>query len=163
MNGGKQAADAIEDPPQWLGEFKKEIKNIHNQFAKDPAFKIHKKKRIENNNNYNNDASYMNTLLCDFENKILQTIYKALDSPKDCVLCFDGLMITRQAEFDLSKLDATVEKTLGIEISLAVKEMTDGFELGEIQPYAEKEIISEDEAYVEFKKMGQECVLGKLD
>ena len=70
-------------------------------------------------------------------------------------------MLPRPAEFDLSKLEAVVEKALGIEISLAVKEMTDGFdismELSEIQPYVEKEIISEDDAYVEFKKMGQEC------
>ena len=166
VNGGRSAADAIEDPPEWLGEFKKELKNIHNQFAKDPAFKIHKKKRVENNNDYNHEASYMNTLLCDFENKILQSIYKGLGSPKNCVLCFDGLMIPKELTFDLAKLEAVVEKALGIEISLAVKEMTDGFdismELGElgipnVEPYVEKEITSEDDAYLEFKKMGEEC------
>ena len=166
VNGGKSDADALEDPPEWLGDLKKEMKNIHLQFAKDPAFKLHKKKRVENNNDYNNEASYMNTLLCDFENKILQSIYKGLGSPKDCVLCFDGLMIPKETQFDLSKLEAVVEKTLGIEISLAIKEMTDGFELGElgipnVEPYVDidisSELISEDDAYVEFKKMGEEC------
>lgn len=140
VNGGKSDANALEDPPDWLNNFRKELKTIHKQFAKDPAFKLHKKKRIDNNNDYNHEASYMNILLCDFENKILQTIFKGLGSPKDCVLIFDGLMIPREFEFDLVKLEAMVEKSLGIEIKLEIKEMTEGFELGDmlsIEPYVE--------------------------
>ena len=64
------------------------MKQIYKKFATDKAFKSHKKKREENDKDYNHEASYMNTLLCDFENKILQVIYKALNSPKTCVLCF---------------------------------------------------------------------------
>jgi hypothetical protein len=48
------------------------MKKIHKNFATDKAFKSHKKKREENDLDYNHEASYMNTLLCDFENKILQ-------------------------------------------------------------------------------------------
>ena len=83
INGGKKAAADIENPPAWLENFKKELKNIHKKFAKDPAFKKHKEKRVGEGVDYNHEASYMNTLLCDFENKILQTIYKAIGSPKD--------------------------------------------------------------------------------
>ena len=142
VNGGKSDANALEDPPDWLNNFRKELKTIHKQFAKDPAFKLHKKKRIDNNNDYNHEASYMNILLCDFENKILQTIFKGLGSPKDCVLIFDGLMIPKEMPYDLAKLESVVEKSLGIEIKLEIKEMTEGFELGfdismELEPYVE--------------------------
>ena len=95
IEGGKAALRDLESDSKFLKEFNTEIKNIHKQFSKDAAFKVHKKKRIEAGVDFNHEASYMNTLLCDFENKMLQTIYKASTSPKNCVLCFDGLMIRK--------------------------------------------------------------------
>jgi hypothetical protein len=80
----------------------------------------------------------MNTLLCDFENKILQTIYKALGSPKNCVMCFDGLMIRKEVGFDLEALEKAVYDKLDIEIKLAVKAMTEGFDLDAVPLYVEK-------------------------
>ena len=144
INGGKKAVAELNSPPEWLSEFKKEMKQIHKKFATDKAFKSHKKKREENDVDYNHEASYMNTLLCDFENKILQVIYKALNSPKECVLCFDGLMILK-SHFDLvslTELEAVVEDKLNIEIKLAVKEMNKGFGIDDptitAEPYFEK-------------------------
>ena len=100
INGGKSAMNAIANPPVWLNKFKKELKTIHTHFANDAEFKAHKKKRVENEINYNHEASYMNTLLCDFENKILQTMYRSIGSPKDCVLCFDGIMIRKEQKIN---------------------------------------------------------------
>ena len=138
INGGQKAAQELNNPPEWLKEFKKEIKIIHKKFSTDKAFKTHKKKRIANDIDYNHEASYMNTLLCDFENKILQTIYKALNSPKDCILCFDGIMIRKNVEFNLESIQQAVEDKLDIEIQLTVKEMTEGFEIEhEIEQYIE--------------------------
>ena len=124
INGGEKAVG--DNPPEWLSEFKKEMKQIH------------KKKREaqpgDQAKTYNHEASYMNTLLCDFENKILQVIYKALNSPKECVLCFDGLMVLK-SHFDLvsvTDLETVVEVKLNVEIKLAVKEMSEGFGIDEL-------------------------------
>lgn len=139
INGGKKAVNEITSGPSWLNDFKTEIKNIHSQFSKDAEFKLHKKKRIDNGIDYNHEASYMNTLLCDFENNILQIIYKGLDSPRDCVLCFDGLMIRNTTVFNLSKLESIVKQKLDIDIKLVVKDMTDGFDLQDVDPFIEQQ------------------------
>ena len=135
INGGSKAKGALNQPPKWLDGFAVEINKIHNKFAKDKAFKAHMAKRVALGIDYNHKASYMNILLCDFENKILQTIYKALDSPKDAVLCFDGLMVRKCVEFDLEAIETTVESELDIEIKLAVKPMTEGWEIDAVGPY----------------------------
>ena len=143
INGGKSAMNAIANPPVWLNKFKKELKTIHTHFANDAEFKAHKKKRVENEINYNHEASYMNTLLCDFENKILQTMYRSIGSPKDCVLCFDGIMIRKEQTYDLAKLEASVKTALNIDISLAVKEMNQGFDIV-AEPYVDASYNSFD-------------------
>jgi len=138
INGGRKAANELISEPPWLNEFKTELKTIHNQFAKDAEFKIHKKKRIESGIDYNHEASYMNTLLCNFENNILQEIYKGLNSPKDCVLCFDGIMVRDTTEFNLSILENIVKQKLGIDIKLSVKAMNEGFDLHNVEPVFEE-------------------------
>jgi hypothetical protein len=135
INGGKTALRELDSPPDFLNEFRAELKTIHSKFAKDAPFKSHKYKRIEAGVDFNHEASYMNTLLCDFENKILQVIYMGLGSPKDCVLCFDGLMIRKGVEFNLETLEELVLDKLDIEIKLAIKPMTEGFEIENIEPY----------------------------
>ena len=138
INGGRKAADQLIAEPAWLNEFKTELKNIHDQFSKDAEFKLHKKKRIDGGNDYNHPASYMNTLLCNFENKILHEIYRGLNSPRDCVLCFDGLMVRKNTEFDLLKLEFLVKQKLSIDIKLSIKSMDEGFELQNVEPVVEQ-------------------------
>ena len=144
INGGKSALDEVrrgrEDDCEFLDKFNEELKAIHKKFSKDPEFKTHKNKRVEAGVEFNHEASYMNTLLCDFENKILQTIHKAIGSPKDCVLCFDGLMIRKELDFDLGVLEKAVFDKLDIEIELVVKPMNEGFELENVKPYVPKAV-----------------------
>jgi hypothetical protein len=135
INGGMKAYNALESKPSWLKEFKKEIDMIHNKFAEDKEFKAHKRKREDTHINYNHEASYMNVQLCDYENKILITIWEALGKPKDCVLCFDGIMI--RCPFDLRALEEKVEQVLSIKIQLAIKDMNEGFVLDNVEPYEE--------------------------
>ena len=47
----------------------------------------------------------MNVKLCRIENEILMCIFEELDKPSDAVLCFDGLMILKELEVDLAKLE----------------------------------------------------------
>ena len=72
INGGKKALRQLENPSEFLINFEAELKKIHAMFAKDASFKAHKQKRVDAGIDFNHEASYMNTLLCDFENKILQ-------------------------------------------------------------------------------------------
>ena len=69
INGGNKAYDALEYKPKWLIDFKKEIEIIHKMFATDKAYEKHVEKREADGINQNHKASYMNILLCDFENK----------------------------------------------------------------------------------------------
>ena len=70
-------------------------------------------------------------------------LYRFLNSPPNCVLCFDGLMLLLSfiqslgTKFDLTEMQNEVYVKLGINIQLAVKEMTEGFDFSgvSILPY----------------------------
>jgi len=134
INGGMKAYNALASKPSWLKKFKKEIDMIHGKFAEDKEFKAHKKKRESAGIDFNHEASYMNVQLCDFENKILVVIWEALGKPKNCVLCFDGMMVGAKLP-PLQELEAKVEQALKIKIELTIKDMNQGFTLGEVEPY----------------------------
>ena len=127
LNGGVSAMNELEDPPYWLCMFKTETDHIHSQFAKDPEYKSFKKKKQARGNTYNFKAKYMNGFLCDMENKILMTMHQAIGSPRNCVLCFDGIMICKTFTVELKKIEEAVFKEVGIHIQLAFKEMNEGF------------------------------------
>ena len=134
-NGGDKAYRTLKNPPTWLEEYKTEMGEIHKKFAQyyPEEFKANKAKRIKEEKAYNFEASFTNTLLCDYENKILMTIYKALGKPLNVVLCFDGLMIpiAMQDRVDLQNLEAAVRKALGIDITLVMKPMNEHLKLPE--------------------------------
>lgn len=135
INGGSKAYNELKTPPEWLKAFRKETKGIHELFSTDKAYKGHLKKREKEGKTFNHEASYMNTLLCDFEHRILMDIYKQLDKPQDCVLCFDGLMVRKETEVDLKALEAGVMESLSIEIKLAIKPMKQGFTINDLEQY----------------------------
>jgi hypothetical protein len=136
INGGKNAYDSLAYKPAFLKEFKKEINILHKMFSTEDAFDAHVEKRESNGITNNHKASYMNTLLCDFENKILQTMYEYFKKPTDAVLCFDGIML-RKGEYDLKGCEKYIYEMIGIKIDLKEKPMTEGFEIGEIPSYEE--------------------------
>lgn len=136
MNGGSSDYDALPMKPEWIVKFQREMKTIHRRFATSAGFDDHRSRRIEAGKTHNHEASYMNVLLCDYENKILQCLWRGLGSPQDCVFCFDGIMV--DAVGDLGRLEAAVFEELGIRITLKVKEMDQGLTLpADIPRYAE--------------------------
>lgn len=136
MNGGRKAYESLgENKPQWLVKFKKEMDFIHRNIAVGSSYSEHMARREADGKTFNHEASYMNVLLCDFENKILQCVWRGLGEPKDCVLCFDGIMIRRDPELPgLRELEDRVHKQLGIQVQLKVKPMTEGFKMPEEIP-----------------------------
>jgi len=141
-----------------------EMKTLHKLFSElyPKEFQAHKKKRIRvDKKNYNHKASFMNTLLCDLENRILMCMWQFYGNPRDSVLCFDGIMIRIRDDekYDLEDCQKYIEKNIGIKISLKIKEMTEGFDLTDcsIKPYVpvppEKE-----KKYLKILKMFRECI-----
>lgn len=139
INGGTKAYDNLPKKPQWILKLKKEVDKIHKQFSLEEGFDIHRSKREEKEITYNHAASYMNIKLCDYESKILECMWVGLGSPQDCVLCFDGIMVRHEVEFDLLNLEKVVLDSLGIQIQLKVKDMNEGFEIGSVVDYTDPE------------------------
>ena len=143
INGGTKAYKNLKNKPSFLRKFKKELQEIHREFASlgGESFETHRKSREKAGKASNHKASFMNILLCDFENKILQVIYNFYQRPNDCVLCFDGLMLRKGYHGEVAEtLDACQRKvfdTMGIHIVLKIKPMNEGFELpAQIPRYA---------------------------
>ena len=137
----------------FLTEFKKEMKKVHQRFAADDpeAFAIVRNKRIKEGKDYNHEAAFMNTLLCDFENKVLMCMYEFYKKPKDAVLCFDGIMLKKSSFEDenafkksLKKCSAHIEKKLGIEMEIACKPMTEGFDFKHETIAQHKDVVREN-------------------
>jgi hypothetical protein len=106
--------------------FKKEMQKIHKKFYqinKDEADK-HIKKRQASGKNDNSKASYVNTLMCDMENKILMKIIEFYHKP-ECVLCFDGVMFPKKhvKKSSIKKCEKFIKSEIGITMKLKIKEM----------------------------------------
>jgi hypothetical protein len=150
LNGGTSDFKKVPNKPRELYSLKSEISRIHDVIAKGEAFKAHKdwlkkKRKVEKGDNvYNAAGSYVNTLFCQFENRILQTVWKVMGSPRECVLCFDGIMVPIDLAVNLDGLSEAVFAEHGIRITLVQKDMTEGFDLSaeSVIPYVPVEAIS---------------------
>jgi len=117
--------------PSFVEKLKVELNKIYSFFTTNKKFikdyKLHCKKREQQNITINHEGSFINHMLCDYENKILMCIYNFLDSPKNCVLCFDGIMVDKNIKINLGDIEQTIYDTLNIKIKLAIKEMDSDF------------------------------------
>ena len=149
LNGGTEAFANLRIKPYWLSDLKEELETIHNSFAEDKEYKVHKAKRKEQGNDFNHKGSYMNILICDFENKILMAIYEYLGNPKDCVLSFDGLMVKDNETYNLTDVEQFIQKKFDITLSLKTKDFNQGFDMDniDIPPFVEKEWFYNDISY----------------
>lgn len=128
----------------FIKRFESEINNIQTALlSKNPdKFAIFNKQYNIDRKSGSLLGSFTNTFLCDFENKILQVIYKQLfpeSGPHDCVLCFDGIMIPQNMPFNLNELEKAVLNECGIVIKLLEKPMNNTYNIpADIQPYVYK-------------------------
>jgi hypothetical protein len=120
----------VEASTQHMFKYQKEMMKLHNQFYDlnpEEAEKV-KQRRITNGKDENHKAAYMNSLLCEFENKLLMTMYEYFKKPNDCVLCFDGIML-KKGEYDIKGCMKFIKQKLKIDMKLKVKEMDDILDL----------------------------------
>ena len=71
-NGGIKAYHNAKNKTKFLSGYKTELIGLHKQFAEHPdhhdRFLLRREQRKASGKDYNHEASYMNTLLCDMEN-----------------------------------------------------------------------------------------------
>jgi hypothetical protein len=126
INGGDKDYNLLKQKPKWLISLKKEVDAIHSVYMKDKAYKNHKKKREKQGIKYNHAGSYINILLCKFENNILMKMFEFFGSPENAVLCFDGVMLEKNQNYNLNKCESYINKKLGIKVTLKIKPMCQG-------------------------------------
>jgi hypothetical protein len=150
MNGGIADYKKVNKKSKTLVNFKKEVRIIHTKLAdKYPEkYDQHKSKREAKGIDKNHKASFMNVLICVFENTILQAILSKLGDPEDAVLCFDGVMVRANTPIDIPELESFVHETTKIKIGLVIKPMNDHFILPECKPY-----VNPIEYFADFRKL----------
>ena len=166
MNGGSSEYKKVVKPSLDLQHFYNiEITNIHDIIAllHNELFDKHREKRIADGITFNHKASFMNHLLCDIENKMLDVMWEffsvpdaldvpdALESNADtAVLCFDGIML-KQGTYDLRGCEKALMDKLGIPMELDIKPFEDAFDLTpyDIPKYVEMSL----DYYVDFRKL----------
>ena len=132
-NGGSNAYKNLKKKTPFLKAYKEEMTTVHKSFSKKnhDDYKKIRDHRKSNGINYNHEAAFVNTLLCDFENKILMVIYNFYEKPKNAVLCFDGIMLQKKDDQDykIDKCVSHIYEKLNIVLSIKIKEMNEGFNI----------------------------------
>lgn len=143
MNGGRKDFEALETRPGPVTEFfYNEIPSIHSKVCTlhPKEYDEHVCKRVAQGITNNHEASFVNVIMCDIESKILDVMWRFWGSPKNCVLCFDGIMLPiGTTPYDLCGAENSIFEQLGVSIKLDVKPMDEGFDLSQhvIPPYSE--------------------------
>ena len=115
-------------------KYKKEMTKLHKFFAGNyPAeFELSVKKRQKSGKDSNHEAGFMNTLMCDMENNILQKMYQFFGCPENAVLCFDGIMLKKGLEYDIDGCIKFIEKNYPkLNLNIKMKEMTEDWDMTE--------------------------------
>jgi len=145
-NGGFEDYSLIKEPSNHLRRYKDEMEKLHIHFSNlypDACTRVRDKKIEENNNDFNYKAAFMNSLLCDMENKVLLCMWKFFGSPIDAVLCFDGLMVRKKDQekgvdttgqgvktvYDIDGCQTYLKKVFGINMKLKIKTMDEHLKL----------------------------------
>ena len=131
INGGETQYKRYKNKVPMLRDLKKEIKVIYKALCSGEMYHLHLQTYIGNNNK----GSFVNKLLCDFENKILQVMRDSWCSSQYEVLCFDGAMIDTASKVDLPELESRIKDTMGITLQLKIKPMDEGMKLPTIEHY----------------------------
>jgi len=155
--GGFRDYDNLKVKSDWIIGFYDEMRTIHNK-VKD-WFPEEYNNRVQSGRDFNATGSTLSIEISCVENDILQTMVEYLKKNKLCefilVLCFDGVMIHKTAEFTkedllnhISKMERLIEKDHGVNVRLIIKDFkTLSLDIPEEFQLEEKEL--EDEESVE--------------
>jgi len=123
INGGGQQWFKIQEvpPPNWLCDFNNQIKLIHKKISKLEPLRFQKSKIDNVNNPY---GTCLNTILCEMENNVLQSMIEFcnLKDIKVSTLCFDGLLIENKL-INLNEMSEYVKYQTDIDVQIIQKHM----------------------------------------
>ena len=144
------------EAPDWILLLEREVKDIYNHFrGTDKGRKFHR--RAVSKKDKNVEGSTLNYFLCEQENEILCCMYSYLQQAgmKVGVFCFDGMMVYKKFDEDSGKvipfadkllrgMEGCVSETLGYDLKISVKEMTEFTSLDGLNKF--EDIDASDEA-----------------
>ena len=169
LNGGRKAYNVLENKTAEITLFfTTELPNIHdiiiykqqkiyNEFYEARKEEIDPKTgRIRENHK----ACFINVLMCDIENKMLDVMYEFFGKDKNAVLCFDGIMLPKDREYDILGCEKAIFDKLNISITLDIKPFEDAYDMSiyEIPKYVEMSL----DYYTDFKNMVNNDVYEEL-
>jgi hypothetical protein len=110
-----------------------EMKRIHKQICKYEDEKYNDfVDKLPDDKKSNTSAKYVCSEILDLENDILMDFYKCLGSPKDCVLCFDGIMYDKNKKINLQKINKFISEKYNFKyFEILKKDMNEGIDLSE--------------------------------
>lgn len=141
MNGGHCDYEKLKKPTRWLRALKREIEGILAKLCDihQDEFTNHKEKLLAREKDHNHEGSFVNTLMCDIENEMLQTMIQVLNQHNcikgmHAVLCFDGIMVPKtHAPENMNPILTQCEDAIlaehGIAMKIKIKPMEMGFTL----------------------------------
>jgi len=120
---------------KFIKDFINEIKNIQLlvKAKHEEQWDLFEKKK---NKTKNKLGSFISYILQDYESKILDKMFNYLKKPKNCVLCFDGLLINKDlySKKILRKLEKHIKNEFDISITLIAKPFDKIIPLPEVIP-----------------------------
>jgi hypothetical protein len=152
MNGGAKDYDGLVCRPEHLQLFQKEMQRLGARLAalfpqrleQVKARRVAKGKAAAGRADPHICAALMMDLYFEKENEVLECMWRWFGAPTDCVLCFDGIMLSAaHGPYDeqvLAKCEAHVKETTGISMKLKTKPFDEGAALpadvtGSLQQY----------------------------
>lgn len=139
INGGYGNTKITEhNCPEWYKNLFFEIENAHEIVAKNYPKYVASVKRNKGDDTFNINGKVCNKMFCHYEGIILNNM---VDYCKSCgldvgALCFDGLMVYKKENFDLStflkNMEAYVLDKTKIPLNIVEKEMDEGLDLADL-------------------------------
>jgi hypothetical protein len=137
LNGGTKGFNDIMKESEggfinsFIYDFETELIEIRKSFIK--MFPKRYKEFLVDKGDFNLEAKFVNTFLLEYENIILMKLYEYMGSPKNCVPCFDGIMVLKEDKFgnpltyDTDEYIRLIKKDVGVDINLKFKSMDNPF------------------------------------
>ena len=121
INGGNSDYNSVKNKTKHLVRFKTEMKQIRKSCVELFSKKFRNFKKTEKDPK-NIQGKFLSSLVLDIENEILMHIFDFFDKPKDCVLCFDGIMLRKTpSEEKIKNCEERINLIMGIDIRLKLK------------------------------------------
>lgn len=128
INGGKKEFNALENKSEFIIDFYNEMKNVRGEVTNNLWAFYNKAFHAKKDPSFNMDGSCMSYIMQFVEgqllNHLITEVNKMLttDQKSKLILCFDGIMIPKDAKIDLVKLNTYIQN-LGIDITISKKTM----------------------------------------